>query len=178
MWGQLIATGERDSIYALIRGATHYTHICYQQHLVSRNCRASELLGCHSPDRSCGGVVSRLLSITGRIKELIITAGGENIAPVPCEDSIKLHAGGVISNVVMIGDKRKFNTCLITLKQKPDPDANSGQGGFFEELDGSAAALSKTCTTAAQAAVDATWIQHLRAAISTYNTQVRCMCCY
>ena len=124
-----------------------------------------------------GGVVSRLLSITGRIKELIITAGGENIAPVPCEDSIKLHAGGVISNVVMIGDKRKFNTCLITLKQKPDPDANGGQGGFFEELDGNAAALSTTCTTAAQAAVDATWIQHLRTAISTYNTQVRCICC-
>jgi long-chain-fatty-acid--CoA ligase ACSBG len=121
-------------------------------------------------------VAFRLLSITGRIKELIITAGGENIAPVPCEDSVKLHANGVISNVVMIGDKRKFNTCLITLKQKVDPDANGGQGGFFEDLDGAAAALSPACTTAAQAAVDMTWIAHLRKAISTYNTQVRCSC--
>ena len=128
----------------------------------------------HSLTWSCAWTAFRLLSITGRIKELIITAGGENIAPVPCEDSIKLHAAGVISNVVMIGDRRKFNTCLITLKQKVDPDTNNGDGGFFEELDGAAAALSPTCTTAAQAAVDPTWIAHLRKAISTYNSQVRC----
>lgn len=49
---------------------------------------------------------------------------------MPCEDSIKLHAGGVVSNVVMIGDKRKYNTCLITLKQVVDAEANDGQGGF------------------------------------------------
>ena len=50
--------------------------------------------------------------------------------------------------------------------------ANDGQGGFLEDLDGDAAALSPACTTAAQAAVDPTWITHLRKAISTYNTQV------
>ena len=47
--------------------------------------------------------------------ELIITAGGENIAPVPIEDCIKKHAP-FISNAVLIGDKRKFISCLITLK--------------------------------------------------------------
>ncbi len=53
--------------------------------------------------------------ITGRYKELIIGAGGENIAPVPVEDAVKNVANGV-SNFLMIGDQRKFNTALVTLK--------------------------------------------------------------
>merc|ERR1712032_1296930 len=56
-----------------------------------------------------------MFRITGRYKELIITAGGENVAPVPIEDWIKSNYE-CISNIVMIGDKRKYNTCLITLK--------------------------------------------------------------
>ena len=47
------------------------------------------------------------------------------------QDSIKRRAGGALSNVVMIGDKMKFNTVLITLKQKPDP---TGNGGFLSGL--------------------------------------------
>merc|ERR1719408_375547 len=53
--------------------------------------------------------------ITGRYKELIIGAGGENIAPVPLEDNIKALCPA-ISNVMMVGDKRKYNTLLVTLK--------------------------------------------------------------
>lgn len=55
------------------------------------------------------------LYITGRIKELIITAGGENIAPVPIEDAIKEEVA-IISNAMVIGDKRKFLSCFLTLK--------------------------------------------------------------
>ena len=47
--------------------------------------------------------------------ELIITAGGENMAPVPIEDRIKKELP-FLSNVMVIGDKRKFVTCLVTLK--------------------------------------------------------------
>lgn len=53
--------------------------------------------------------------ITGRIKELIITAGGENVAPVPIEEAIK-QALPCLSNVMVIGDKLKFLSCLVTLK--------------------------------------------------------------
>eukprot|EP00427_Karlodinium_veneficum_P004119 CAMPEP_0169159976 /NCGR_PEP_ID=MMETSP1015-20121227/56172_1 /TAXON_ID=342587 /ORGANISM="Karlodinium micrum, Strain CCMP2283" /LENGTH=160 /DNA_ID=CAMNT_0009231549 /DNA_START=48 /DNA_END=530 /DNA_ORIENTATION=- len=59
------------------------------------------------------------IRVTGRYKELIITSGGENVAPVPIEDGIKKQCLA-ISNCIMIGDRRKFNSCLVTLKTKED----------------------------------------------------------
>ncbi|XP_053156809.1 long-chain-fatty-acid--CoA ligase ACSBG2 isoform X2 [Hemicordylus capensis] len=59
------------------------------------------------------------LYITGRIKELIITAGGENIPPVPIEDAIK-EAVPILSNVMLVGDKAKYLSMLMTLKCKVD----------------------------------------------------------
>jgi len=68
----------------------------------------------HSGDKGCIDV-DGMFRITGRYKELIITAGGENIAPVPIEDWIKSKYN-CISNLMMVGDKKKYNTCLISLK--------------------------------------------------------------
>ena len=53
------------------------------------------------------------LSITGRKKEIIITAGGKNIAPKNIEAALKQSP--VIGEVVVIGDRRKFLTALVTL---------------------------------------------------------------
>lgn len=44
------------------------------------------------------------LSITGRFKELIITAGGENVAPVLIENEIKHVMGNFINNAMVIGE--------------------------------------------------------------------------
>jgi len=63
------------------------------------------------------------LHITGRIKELIITAGGENIAPINIEDNFKGECSPA-SNIMIIGENRKFIAALITFKV--DVDAATG----------------------------------------------------
>jgi len=47
--------------------------------------------------------------------ELIITAGGENIPPVPIEDAVKAEAA-IVSNAMLLGDKLKFLSMFLTLK--------------------------------------------------------------
>jgi len=58
--------------------------------------------------------------VCGRIKELIVTAGGENISPVPIEETIKEELQ-VLSNVVVVGDERKHLSALLTLRTLADP---------------------------------------------------------
>ena len=55
------------------------------------------------------------LSITGRKKEIIITAGGKNIAPKNIEAMIKTSP--LVGEAVVIGDRRKYLTALVTLDE-------------------------------------------------------------
>ena len=56
------------------------------------------------------------LFITGRAKDIIITAGGKNITPAEIENRLKFSP--YIADAVVIGDKRKFLTCLVMIDQE------------------------------------------------------------
>jgi long-chain acyl-CoA synthetase len=56
------------------------------------------------------------LSITGRKKEIIITAGGKNIAPKNIEAALK--NARLVNEAIVIGDRRKYLTALVTLDEE------------------------------------------------------------
>lgn len=56
------------------------------------------------------------LTITGRKKEIIVTAGGKNVAPAVIEDRIRAYP--LIGECMVVGDRRPFIACLVTI----DPD--------------------------------------------------------
>jgi long-chain acyl-CoA synthetase len=53
------------------------------------------------------------LKITGRKKEILVTAGGKNVAPAALEDPIR--ANPLVGQVIVVGDKKPFISALITL---------------------------------------------------------------
>jgi long-chain acyl-CoA synthetase len=53
------------------------------------------------------------LSITGRKKDLLVTAGGKNVAPGPLEEKIRAHQ--LVAHAVVVGDGKPFVSALVTL---------------------------------------------------------------
>ncbi|MBB3732063.1 AMP-dependent synthetase/ligase [Nonomuraea dietziae] len=83
------------------------------------------------------------LRITGRKKEILVTAAGKNIAPAPMEDAIRAHP--LISQAMIVGDGRPFAAVLITL----DPEALAQRGLSPKEARADAGVLAEV-----QSAVD------------------------
>jgi long-chain acyl-CoA synthetase len=96
------------------------------------------------------------LRITGRKKELIVTAGGKNVAPAPLEDRLRAHP--LISQCLVVGDARKFIGCLITL----DPEALEP----WKEQHG------KTSLSTAALTEDPDLIKEIDAAVADTNSSV------
>ncbi|CAJ1425339.1 unnamed protein product, partial [Effrenium voratum] len=117
----------------------------------------------HSGDK---GIIleTGMVKITGRFKELIIGDGGENIAPVPIEDHVKASCDG-INEVMMIGDKRKYNVALITLKAV----GASGETPGTDDLDAGAKRVNPEVTTISKALDDKVWIDTVTAAVTSAN---------
>jgi long-chain-fatty-acid--CoA ligase ACSBG len=111
---------------------------------------------------------SGFISITGRIKELIITAGGENIPPVLIEDELKA-AMPALSNAMVIGDKRKFLTVLLCLQV----EINVVEGVASNKLTGQALDTSKAigsaATTTDEARDDAAWQKYFNDGLAVAN---------
>merc|ERR1712187_613496 len=117
----------------------------------------------HSGDK---GMITRrgMVKITGRYKELIIGDGGENIAPVPIEDNVKKLCDG-ICEVMMVGDKRKYNVALVTLKAV----GANGEVPGTDELDAGAKRLNPEVKTISAAMQDQVWIEAITKAIKSAN---------
>jgi long-chain acyl-CoA synthetase len=76
-----------------------------------------------------------LLYITGRKKELIVTAGGKNVAPAVLEDRLRAHP--LVSQCMVVGDNQPFIASLITIDQdmlKGWIAANNKSGATLETL--------------------------------------------
>ena len=77
------------------------------------------------------------LTITGRKKEIIVTAGGKNVAPAALEDPIRSHP--LVGQVVVVGDKRPFIGALVTLDPEMLPVwlKNNGESSDISLLEAS-----------------------------------------
>jgi long-chain acyl-CoA synthetase len=91
------------------------------------------------------------LTITGRKKELLVTAGGKNVAPAPIEDP--LRANPIIGQVVVIGDAKPFIAALISLDPEMVP-VWAKNNDIEEELTLAAAAQHPKIRAEIQRAVD------------------------
>ena len=107
--------------------------------------------------------------VTGRLKELIVTAGGENIPPVYIENSI-IELCPSISNIIVIGDKRKFLSCLITLKCEVDKEGEPTNKLSMLTLKQSQA-LGSDATTTQEVIEDPKWKEYIDSIIDRYNKE-------
>ncbi|MFC8450170.1 AMP-dependent synthetase/ligase [Kitasatospora sp. NPDC057223] len=97
------------------------------------------------------------LSITGRKKEIIVTAGGKNVAPAVIEDRIRAHA--LVGEVMVVGDRKPFIACLVTLDEDFFPK--------WKELNGKPAGA-----TVAELREDADLLAAVQSAIDDGNAAV------
>lgn len=95
--------------------------------------------------------------ITGRVKEIIVTAGGENVAPALIESDL-LMAMPAIARAFIVGDKRKYIGCLLI----PAIDENGN-------LINHAANVSSSCKTAQDTVNNAEWDTYIKNGIEKAN---------
>ena len=91
------------------------------------------------------------LTITGRKKEILVTAGGKNVAPAPIEDPLRAHP--LVGQVVVIGDAKPFISALISLDPEMVP-VWAANNGIEEKLTLAEATKHPAIVAEIQSAVD------------------------
>ena len=90
------------------------------------------------------------LRITGRKKEIIVTAAGKNVAPAVLEDRLRSHR--LVSQCMVVGDAQPYIACLVTLDEEALPAWLQQQGK--EDMSIAEAAEDEDVKAAIQQAVD------------------------
>ena len=91
------------------------------------------------------------LKITGRKKEIIVTASGKNVAPALLEDQIRADA--IVSQCLVIGDQRPFIAAIVTLDEEALPTWGKHHN-LPEGITVAQAAVNPVVVAAVQSAVD------------------------
>ncbi|MBS0654748.1 MAG: AMP-binding protein, partial [Verrucomicrobia bacterium] len=105
------------------------------------------------------------LYITGRLKELLKTSGGENIPPVRIEQKIQQELS-IVSQAVVIGNNKNYLTCLLTLKTEQDNPEMLAQSVVAE-----LAKLGSHAKTPQEASQDPLVQEYLKKGIERANRQ-------
>jgi len=113
---------------------------------------------------------SGFMKITGRIKELIITAGGENVPPVLIENEMKA-AMPALSNCVVIGDRRKFLSMLLTLKTEVNPDTGEPSDVLFGDAVIAGQQIGSSARTVGQVLNDPLWTKYFNDGMKVANAK-------
>jgi len=91
------------------------------------------------------------LTITGRKKEIIVTAGGKNVAPAVLEDPIR--ANPIVGQVVVVGDQKPFIAAIVTLDSEMLPTW-LGNNGLAADMPLAEAAKNSAVRAEIQKAID------------------------
>ena len=115
------------------------------------------------------------LTITGRKKEIIVTAGGKNVAPALLEDRLRGHP--LVSQVVVVGDGKPFIGALVTLDAEMLPGWLAGHGLPPMDVNGAArshavlAALDRAVERANEAVSRAESIRKIRVLTTDFTVE-------
>ena len=96
------------------------------------------------------------LRITGRKKEIIVTAAGKNVAPAVLEDRLRAHR--LVSQCIVVGDSKPYIACLVTIDEEALPAWAQQQG--------------KGSLTVADAAEDPDVLAEIQGAVDEANKAV------
>ena len=107
------------------------------------------------------------LKVTGRIKELIVTAGGENISPIIIENKV-MELASIFSSCIAIGDKRKFISLLICIRCELNPDGESTHR-LAPDVKRFLAGLGSTAVTIEEAMTDEKVKAYIDGIVEKYN---------
>lgn len=108
--------------------------------------------------------------ITGRLKELIVTSGGENVSPVPIENRL-MELCPEISNAIVVGDKRNYLSCLICLKTEIDPVSGDPMPELSKKVVEKSKEIGSEAVTCEEAAADPKWHDYIGITIEKYNKE-------
>lgn len=118
-------------------------------------------------DRDIVAGPAGFMRITGRIKEILITAGGENIAPVLIENEMKT-AMLAVSNCMVVGDKQKFLAMLVSLKTETGADGAPTDLLAADALE-EGKRIGSAAKTVTEALVDDKWSKYFEAGMKKAN---------